>query len=118
MKDYFPQSDFDKCSPPCKKEQMHSDTLKKFNIAREEAGIPFTPTSAFRSIEHEKKMGRTGTGAHTNGRAMDISCTNSNARYKIVVALMKAGFTRIGVASNFIHADDDPTKVQNVIWTY
>ena len=37
---------------------------------------------------------------------------------KIVQALLTAGFTRIGIASTFIHADDDPSKPQNLIWTY
>ena len=118
MKDYFPQSDFDKCNPPCQKEDMNFATMHKFNLAREIAGIPFKPTSAFRTFEHEQSMGRPGTSAHTRGRAMDLACTNSNSRYKILTALLRAGFTRIGIADTFIHADDDPDKTQNVIWTY
>jgi uncharacterized protein YcbK (DUF882 family) len=118
MKDYFPETDFENATPPCKKSDMHPDTLKRFNEARELAGIAFNVNCAFRSVEHEKKMGRAGTSSHTVGRAMDIACTNSNARYKIFKALLKAGFTRVGISGSFIHADDDPRKSQNVIWTY
>jgi len=35
-----------------------------------------------------------------------------------VNALLKAGFTRIGIASSFVHVDCDPTKPAQVIWTY
>jgi uncharacterized protein YcbK (DUF882 family) len=118
MKDYFSEGEFIGANPPCKKSDMHPDTLLRFNEARELAGVPFAINSAYRSVEHEKRMGRAGTSSHTTGRAMDIACTNGNARMKIVQALLKAGFTRIGIASTFIHADDDPTKSQNVIWTY
>lgn len=123
MKDYFPQSDFDSCTPPCKKEVMHPETMKKFNEAREIAGIPFVPTSAGRTKEHELAMGRKGTSSHVydetkKARAMDIACTNDQARMKIMLALLRAGFTRIGVGKTFIHADDDPTKNQTRLWTY
>lgn len=117
-KDYFGEEDFSKATPPCKKSDMNKETLRKFNVAREESGIPFKVNSAFRTIEHEKKMGRTGTSSHTQGRAMDIAAVNGNAKYKIVTALLKAGFTRIGIANTFIHADDDPNKVSNVIFLY
>ena len=116
--DFFPQSDFDRCLPKCRKEDMHPETLHKFNLAREIARHAFTPTSAYRSPEHKKRMGRPGTSAHTKGRAMDIACVTSSQRMTMVQALLKAGFTRIGIASTFIHADDDPTKPQNLIWTY
>jgi uncharacterized protein YcbK (DUF882 family) len=115
---YFSQEDFDTCNPPCKIDQMNPDTLRRFDEARELAGIPFKINCAYRTVDHEKKMGRAGTSSHTKGKAMDIACTSSNARYKILNALKKAGFTRIGVANTFIHADDDADKPQNVIWTY
>jgi len=116
--DYFPEHDFYKCIPSCSKSQMHPDTLQKLNKARHIAGIPFMLTSAFRSPSHEKLMNRPGTSSHTIGRAVDINCVTSDRRMKIVQALLNAGFTRIGIASTFIHADDDPSKPQNLIWTY
>lgn len=116
--DYFPQSDFDRCLPSCRKEDMHPETMRKLNLASQMAGIPFLPTSAYRSPQHEKFMGRPGTSAHTKGRAIDLACVTSTHRMKMLQALLDAGFTRIGIASTFIHADDDPSKPQNLIWTY
>lgn len=118
MKDYFPESDFKKCTPPCKKSDMHPETLCKLNNARHIAGIPFVPTSAYRSPAHDKSKGRSGTGAHTLGRAVDIRCNNPAARYKIITAALAAGFNRIGVAGSFIHVDDSPNHAPAVIWTY
>jgi len=118
MKEYFTQKDFDKCSPVCKMSDMNPETIRKFNVAREIAGIPFIVNSAYRTEEHEKKNGRTGTSSHTKGCAMDIRCTDGNARYKIINALISAGITRIGVAGSYIHGDDDNDKPQNVVWTY
>ena len=55
------------------------------------------------------------------GLAVDIACTNSKARYEMVDVAIKF-FRRIGIAGdhsgNFIHLDVDPSKTQNVIWTY
>ena len=31
---------------------------------------------------------------------------------------MKAGFNRIGIGADFIHADTDETKQEGVIWHY
>ena len=118
MKDYFPEEEFYNCIPRCEKSQMNTDTLAKLNHARHLAGIPFILTSAYRTPSHEKLMNRPGTSSHTIGRAVDINCITSNRRMIIVQALLNAGFTRIGIASTFIHADDDPTKPQNLIWTY
>lgn len=118
MKNYFTQSDFDKASPPCKMSDMNPSTIERFNRARDIAGIPFRVNSAYRTPAHERKQGRPGTSAHTTGHAMDIACTDGTARDTIVRALMRAGFTRIGIAKTFIHADDSPDKAQNVIWLY
>lgn len=118
MKDYFPESDFAKCTPPCKKSDMNPETLCKLNNARHIAGIPFVPTSAYRSPAHDKSKGRSGTGAHTLGRAVDIACSDSASRYKIVTAGIAAGFTRIGIAKSFVHLDDSPNHTQGVIWLY
>jgi zinc D-Ala-D-Ala carboxypeptidase len=117
-KGYFSQSDFNRCIPACRKNQMHPETMSKLTLARHMAGIPFIPTSAYRSPEYEKSMGRPGTSAHTNGRAIDLACVTSAHRKKMVEALLDAGFNRIGIASTFIHVDDDPTKPPNLIWTY
>lgn len=115
---YFTQKDFNNCTPPCSMGDMNQETLKKFDKARHIAGIPFAVNSAYRTIEHERSQGRNGQSSHTSGRAMDIRAIGGRQRFLIVNALLKAGFTRIGVHERFIHADDDPAKDQKVIWFY
>ena len=92
--------------------------MSKLDTAREIAGIPFVLTSAYRSPEWDKSKGRSGSGAHTMGQAVDIKCNTSWNRFLVVNALLKAGFKRIGVAKTFIHADDSETHDQEVMWLY
>lgn len=118
MKDYFHPNEFARCNPPCSKSDMHATTIARLNRMREIAGIPFVLNCAYRSPEHDKAKGRSGTGAHTLGRAVDIRCNNSATRYKIITAALEAGFTRIGVADTFVHVDDSPTHAQERFWPY
>jgi len=113
---YFKLSEF-KC-PCCGKADMQQEFLDKIDKARDKAGIPFVITSGYRCPKHNKEVGGRPNSAHTKGLAADIKCTNSRDRYKMVKALLEAGFTRIGVGKDFIHADIDETKPQEVIWTY
>lgn len=115
---YFSESEFRRCSPSCSLQDMKQTTMSKMDTAREIAGIPFVITSAYRPSEWDRAKGRSGTGSHTMGRAIDIRCNASSNRFKIIDALLKAGFTRIGVANTFIHADDSPSHANEVVWTY
>lgn len=118
MKDYFHASEFTRCVPPCKKSDMNPDTIARLNRMREIAGIPLVLNCAYRSPAHDRAKGRSGAGAHTTGRAVDIRCYNPATRYKIITAAIAAGFTRIGVAHTFVHVDDSPNHAQGVVWLY
>jgi uncharacterized protein YcbK (DUF882 family) len=63
-------------------------------------------------------VGGSKKSAHLRGNAVDIHCENSYHRFKIVQALLDVGFTRVGIASTFIHADVDEELTDSVIWTY
>ena len=115
---YFKEEEFNRCSPSCSLQDMKQTTLSKLDTARESAGVPFVLTSAYRSPEHDRSKGRSGTGAHTLGRAIDIRCNTSSNRFLIVKALLKAGFKRIGIDKSFIHADDSEVHDQEVLWLY
>ena len=115
---YFKEVEFERCSPPCSLQDMKQTTMSKLDTAREIAGIPLVLTSAYRSPEHDKSKGRSGTGAHTLGRAIDIRCNTSRNRFLVVNALLKAGIKRIGIAKNFVHADDSEVHDQEVVWLY
>lgn len=80
--------------------------MARLERCREIANIPFVLTSAYRSPSYEVARGRSGQGAHTKGRAVDIMCTTSESRFVIVQAAILACFPRIGVGSNFVHLDD------------
>ncbi len=92
--------------------------LLKLDEARDYANIPFHINSAFRTPEHNAKIGGKPNSSHLRGLAVDIKATDSRTRFLILNALIHVGFTRIGIADTFIHVDDDNAKDFNVIWTY
>jgi hypothetical protein len=114
---YFKFSEFT-CKCGCGRAEMMPSALEKLEDAREKAGIPFKITSGYRCDAHNASVGGKSEGAHTSGYAIDIEASVSPSRLLIVKALLDAGFTRIGVAKTFIHADDDPSKPQKVMWVY
>lgn len=115
---YFSEEEFRSCVPNCSLQNMKQTTMSKLDTAREIAGIPFVLNSAYRSPAWDRGKGRSGTGAHTLGRAVDIRCHTNANRFLIVAALLKAGFKRIGIAKSFIHADDSVSHSQEIIWLY
>jgi uncharacterized protein YcbK (DUF882 family) len=116
--EYFTDSELERCSPSCSLQDMHQATIDRLDAARKAADTPFIINSAYRSSAWDKSKGRSGTGAHTLGRAVDIRCGSDAARWKIVNALLAAGFTRIGIAKTYIHADDSEVHSQCVMWVY
>jgi len=99
-------------------DKMDKTFLFKLDEARERAGIPFVINSAYRSPEHNAKIGGKPNSSHLKGLAVDISVTNSRQRFIVLNALLEVGFTRIGIADTFIHVDLDNGKSKDVIWTY
>jgi len=92
--------------------------VQKLDEARGIAGVSFIITSGYRSPAKNKAVGGVANSAHLKGLAVDLKCTTSANRFKIVNALRQVGFTRIGIAKTFIHVDMDTTKSQNVYWLY
>lgn len=115
---YFKDAEFRRCTPSCSLQDMQQGMMKMLDLAREIAGIPFVLNSAYRSKAWELSKGRTGTSSHTKGMAVDIRCNTDANRYRIINALLAAGFSRIGVGRTYIHADNDLSKTQRVIWHY
>jgi uncharacterized protein YcbK (DUF882 family) len=101
-------------------DKMNHLFLEKLDKAREYSNVFFILTSSWSTPEIDKKndVKRKKTSSHYKGIAVDISAKSSNDKFEIVTALLKAGFTRIGIGSNFVHVDNDMGKVQYVIWTY
>jgi uncharacterized protein YcbK (DUF882 family) len=97
---------------------MDADFLAKLDEAREYANIPFVINSAYRSPEHNARVGGKPTSSHLKGLAVDISAKDNSTRGIILDALRAIGFNRIGIAKTFIHVDMDTEKSQNVTWLY
>lgn len=116
---YFSYEEFDSPDLPNSGfANMDRDFLAKLDLAREIAGIPFKINSGFRTEEHNEKVGGKPNSSHRFGYAADIAIRNSRERHDILTALQEAGFNRFGIASGFIHVDNDPQKTSNVLWTY
>ena len=115
---YFKEAEFKRCKPASSLQDMDQDFMSMLDSAREAAGIPFVLNSAYHSVEYEKKMGRNGRSAHTSGCAADIRCHSDSNRFNIIFALFQVGFTRIGIAKTYIHADNSKEHTQNVKWIY
>ncbi len=105
-------------------ENMSVHFLDKLDDARELAGIPFYINSAYRTKEDNERIYRelkkpvNTNSSHLKGLAVDIKATDSRTRFIILNALIRVGFTRIGIADTFIHVDLDKDKSQQVIWVY
>lgn len=115
---FFKDEEFEACTPSCFRTQINDDSLCRLDNARQIAGIPFVLSSAYRSPEWEKSKGRSGEGAHTQGKAFDIVCRSSTNRWLIVFGALASGFRRIGISKTFIHLDDSVDLSNPCIWLY
>ena len=115
---FFEYGEFDSPDEKGSYQQMSVPFLNKLTKARELAAIGFKITSGYRTPDHNEKVGGVSNSSHTLGHAVDIYAPTSRQKYIIINALLQAGFNRIGVAKNFIHVDDDPSKNEDVIFTY
>ena len=97
-------------------DDMDVDMLGMLDSARSISGVPYQINSAFRCTEHNYRVGGREDSAHTKGYAVDIACESSRFRKAIISGLLDAGFNRLGVYPDFIHADSDPSKTPEVIW--
>ena len=102
----------------CGREEMDSDFLLRLSIARAEAGVQFIINSGWRCVPHNREVGGVPDSAHKHGYAVDIKAIDSETRFKIIRALLLAGFNRIGIGRDFIHVDSDPDKPAGVVWLY
>lgn len=96
---------------------MSEELLDRLEYARSLCGQKFLLTSAYRTELWEKDHARSGSSSHCQGLAVDIACQGEELRFLMVQSLLRAGFTRIGIAKTYIHADIDKTK-KSCIWLY
>lgn len=117
MWNFFDKREFE-CKCGCGKNNMSSEVIDKLDEARAIAAVPFILNSAYRCLKHNRSIGSADTSSHVKGLAVDIRATDSRSRFVILCGLIDAGFTRIGIRKDFIHADDDRDKDSEVLWLY
>ena len=113
---WFDEDEFRRCNPPCSLQDMDQGFINKLDAARDDAGIPMIPLSAYRSAAHEHARGRSGTGDHPKRKGADIKALTPQEKYLIVAAALKNGITRIGIYETFVHLGDGEGNSPNVIW--
>lgn len=95
--------------------EMQPRFLEMLQMLREEYGKPMKITSGYRSPNHSIEKRKAKPGTHAHGIAADIYCTGPD-KFRLVKLAINAGFTGIGVASNFIHLDC--SRERCAIWGY
>lgn len=115
---------FSKAEFECKhtgENNMQHEFMEKLQKLRTIYGKPMTITSGFRSVKHpiEAAKKSRAAGEHTRGMCADIACTNGQDRFLLVKMALELGFTRIGIAKNFLHIGLGGNGLpNNVIWDY
>jgi len=84
--------------------------------ARDYSGVPYIITSGYRCPESNAEIST--SDVHPSCVAADIQALNSRMRFLVIKGLLKAGFTRIGIAKTFVHADCSTTQDPKVAWVY
>jgi uncharacterized protein YcbK (DUF882 family) len=115
---HFNYSEFDSPDVQGSGQLMDKILLEMLDEVRDKFDKPIHINSGFRTPAHNEAVGGTDNSSHLKGLAVDIACTNSTNRFDLINCLLDVGFSRIGIAKTFIHADIDFDKAQGVIWTY
>ena len=88
----------------------------KLNQAfRDRVGIPYTPNSAYRTPEHNKRVGGSPKSQHLAGKAIDIPLLKGYTIEEMAGIAEELGFTGIGLYQNFIHVD---TREEKARWDF
>lgn len=96
---------------------LDDDLCQMLSIARGKANVPFIITCGLRTPSQNAALAESvSDSAHLTGHAIDLACTDDPSRFAIIQGLLDAGFTRIGIYSAHIHADNDKTKSPKVCW--
>jgi zinc D-Ala-D-Ala carboxypeptidase len=110
----FSRSEF-ACKCGCGLDSMNLFTIQKLQSARDLTGIAFFVVSGIRCATHNAASGGRPNSAHLRGHAVDLACANDHIRYLMLKELI-LHFDRLEVGRTWIHIDDDPTLLHEVIF--
>jgi uncharacterized protein YcbK (DUF882 family) len=121
--DWSKYPNFTKAEFDCKatgENNMQHEFMELLQKLREKYNKSITITSGFRSKKHPIEAKKThSNGEHTQGNCADLLCTNGADRFILIKLALELGFTRIGIAKNFIHLGIGGKNLpNNVIWDY
>lgn len=106
-------------------ERMDVGFLRLLSRARRRAGVPFRVISDHREASRNEEVGGALRSAHLElpCRAVDLWAETNEERFRIVEALLSAGFIRIGVyparvsAAGTVHVDASSRNPAPRLWT-
>ena len=90
--------------------QMNPDFFDFLVKLRAVFDRPMVITSAIRCKSHNARIGGRPNSFHTQGRAVDVFCTDGYLRHELVRLILDMGGS-CGVYSNFIHIDNRKNPV-------
>lgn len=97
--------------------ELDGELMARLDVARDLCGFPIVITSGRRTPEQNAVAGGTNESSHMKGLAVDLRApTGKNEREKMIWALGRAGFRRMGIYDRHLHCDVCPDKAQDVIW--
>lgn len=106
------------CKCGCGQSIYRPAFMHRLVAARYIANFPFQISSWTRCPQHNRDVGGEEDSEHLDGWAADILTPTSRARWVVIRALILAGFERIGIGPDYVHAGAGPTKPRFVIWGY
>lgn len=92
------------CCKVCNVQQSSANRLQKM---RDRLNRPVKINSAYRCLEHNRKVGGEPKSKHMEGIAFDVRCL-PHERYEMIKAAYEVGFTCIIVYPTWLHVDDRP----------
>ena len=112
----FSRSEFD--CPCCGADGVDLEIVDVLQTIRDAVGHRIAVSSGVRCEEHNEEVGGVSTSEHIYGNAVDVVCQTSALRFIIIREALRAGITRIGVSSDFVHLGTSVRHTPNVCWTY
>jgi hypothetical protein len=123
---YFSESDQAAC-PCCGAAFFDKRLLASLELARAYSGVPYPIISGYRCPDYDRVVhasevteGTYTESSHRKSLAVHIGTTDEFQRARVLYGLLKAGFSRIGLAPDYVHVDLDsgPDKPANFVWIY
>ncbi|HEV8034393.1 YcbK family protein [Yoonia sp.] len=96
---------------------IDTDAMDRLQALRDRLGKPVIITSAYRSPEHNKRVGGAKSSKHMDGIAFDVRMDNHDP-HAFEAAARAVGFTGFGyyIKSGFMHIDTGPERSWGTPW--